>query len=123
MARIQIQFDQRILNAEVYNTFTGNAIIEVLPIQSIVNRWGEEIYFPIPIRLDLEKDARTEAQIGELGYWPAGKAFCIFFGATPVSINKEPRAVSPVNIFGRIEGDLDVLKEIKQSENVKVIFQ
>jgi len=51
-----------------------------------------------------------EVEVGEIGYWPEGKAFCIFFGPTPISQAGKIIPASAVNIIGRIEGDPTVLR-------------
>ena len=68
----------------------------------------------------VETDARTEVAIGDLGYWPVGSAFCIFFGPTPVSTDDTPRAYSPVNVFGRITGDASLLKSVRDGAGIRV---
>ena len=65
-------------------------------------------------------DARTEVEVGELGYWPVGRAFCIFFGPTPVSTGNQPRAYSPVNILGRVLGDATRLRSVRAGTSVSV---
>jgi hypothetical protein len=70
--------------------------------------------------MDLEPDAREEVEVGDLGYWPTGPAFCIFFGPTPVSTDQKPRAYSPVNIFGRTLQDTRVLKVIGGGAVIRV---
>jgi hypothetical protein len=51
-------------------------------------------------------------EIGELAVWEPGKAFCIFFGRTPVSTGNEPHAASPVVPIGRITDDCSVFKKL-----------
>ena len=75
---ILIQVGQIEVVAELNNTNTAQAIWEALPIKARVNLWGDEIYFSIPLSLDLE-NGQELVDIGDLGYWPTGKAFCIFF--------------------------------------------
>jgi hypothetical protein len=120
MNKIKIRFDQRIFTAELNDSPTAAAIWEQLPVESQVNTWGEEIYFEIPVDMPQEAGAREILSVGELGYWPAGKAFCIFFGPTPVSTDERPRAISPVNILGRILGDTQELKSIQDQVIVRL---
>jgi hypothetical protein len=108
------------LEAELGTSATAVKIIEALPFESIVNTWGDEIYFTIPVAVQQEHDARAEVDIGELAYWPMGKAFCIFFGPTPVSRDDKPRAYSPVNVFGRVLGDATALKGITNGARIRV---
>ena len=91
--------------ATLHDNTTADAVWAALPIAARGNRWGEEIYFEIPVRLSQAEDARDVLEAGELGYWPVGHAFCIFWGPTPASRSGEIRAYSPVNVFGQLEGD------------------
>jgi hypothetical protein len=106
--------------AELNDTATAQAIWEALPIKGRANLWGDEIYFSTPLRLKLE--ARQEViSIGDLGYWPDGNAFCIFFGPTPVSQGDEIRPASPVTVFGKVIGDATVFKKV--AEGTKIIIR
>jgi len=98
------------------DTPTARLIWEKLPIESSGNLWGEEIYFSIPVSSDLEKTARDTVERGELAYWPTGKAFCIFFGPTPLSEDDEIVSSDKVNIVGRIIGDPAKLKEFEDGD-------
>ena len=120
MARINISIENLSVEAEMLDTPTGQEILEALPIESSANVWGDEIYFDIPLRLEQEPEARAEVEVGDLAYWPAGPAFCIFFGPTPVSTGDRPRAYSPVNVFGRILGDAKQFKGIASGAAVRV---
>jgi len=99
------------------NPRTAEAIWKALPIKGKANRWGDEIYFSIPVDLKEEK-ARAEVEVGSVAYWPPGKALCIFFGPTPVSKHGEPRAYSPVNVFAKIVGDSTVFKKVEDNNEV-----
>ena len=79
-----------------------------------------EIYYSIPAAAELEDDAREVLEPGELGYWPPGSAFCIFFGATPISRGDECRAASKVNVFGKVLGDTTPLWDMKDGQNITV---
>jgi hypothetical protein len=97
------------LRAELNRSPTAERLYDALPIRASAQRWGDEIYFEIPVDVEAAPDARDVLEIGELAYWPPGDAFCIFFGPTPASSSHEPRAASPVNPLGRIVGDATVL--------------
>jgi hypothetical protein len=105
--------------AELNNTATAQAIWEALPIEGRVNLWGDEIYFSIPISLQLEAGQEV-VSAGDLGYWPEGDALCIFFGPTPVSRGNEIRPASPVTVFGRIIGDATVFKKVAAGTTITV---
>ena len=96
--------------AELNDTRTAQAIWETLPIKGRVNLWGDEIYFSIPLNLELELGQEL-VSIGDLGYWPQGNAFCIFFGPTPISQGDEIRPASPVTVFGKVIGDATAFKK------------
>ena len=117
---ITISVEDLTVDAELVPSATTIKILETLPFESTVNTWGDEIYFTIPVAMQQEPDARAEVEIGELAYWPMGKAFCIFFGPTPVSRDEKPRAYSPVNVFGRVLGDATVFKGIANGVRIRV---
>ncbi|MCX8044685.1 MAG: cyclophilin-like fold protein [Desulfobacterota bacterium] len=108
------------VTAQLADTPTGNAIWNALPITSEVNTWGDEIYFSIPVTIALEPDAAEVVACGDLGYWPNGSAFCIFFGPTPVSRPGEIRPASAVNVFGKVRGDTSVLKQVRPGSRIVV---
>jgi len=121
MSKIKIIFPQLELEAELNQSPCARKIFQALPLESRVQRWGEEIYFEIPVSAELESDARAEVEVGELGYWCAGQAFCIFFGPTPASKGKEPRAYEPVNIIGELSKvPKEALKQIPSGEKVRI---
>ena len=98
------------LEAELNDTFTAKAISNILPIIAAANTWGDEIYFSMPITLELE-NGQEVVDLGDLGYWPPGGAFCIFYGLTPASQGDEIRPASAVTIIGKVQGDVTALKQ------------
>lgn len=105
--------------AELNTTKTADAIWQALPLSGRANIWGEEIYFAIPVKMELE-EGHEIVEPGDLGYWPRGSALCIFFGPTPITRGEEIRAASPVNIFGKLTFDSKVFKEVKEGEKIIV---
>jgi len=118
--RIKICIGDSVVQGELNESPTASLIWEALPIEGKGNRWGEEIYFAIPVKAELDETARAVVERGDLGYWPQGHALCIFFGPTPVSRGDEIRPASPVNIVGNIKGDLRVLKEVAEGTMVRL---
>lgn len=116
--KIKIRVGPLNVEAELNDSKTAQLIWEALPIEGRVNTWGEEIYFSIPVKTGLETGSREVVSAGELGYWPTGHAFCIFFGPTPVSRGEEIRAASAVNIIGRLSGDPKVFRKVKDGEKI-----
>ena len=110
--KIRITVGNASLTANLKDNETARRIYDALPLNLPYNVWGDEIYFSIPVHLDLE-EGREIMEGGELAYWPPGNAFCIFYGRTPVSTDERPRAASAVSPFGKIEGDATVLRQIK----------
>jgi len=105
--------------AELNDTKTAQAIWEALPIKGHVNLWGEEIYFSIPLSLELESGQEL-VSIRDLGYWPQGSAFCIFFGQTPISQHDKIRPASPVTVFGKVIGDAGLFKQVASGMEITI---
>jgi hypothetical protein len=116
--KIKIEIGTLSVEAELNDSATAKKVAEVLPITASFNTWGDEIYFTIPVEAELDETAREEVEMGYLGYWPTGNAFCIFFGQTPMS---EPGRIIPasaVNIIGRVIGDAVRFKEVVHEKEV-----
>ena len=103
--------------AQLNESKTATAIWDVLPIHATGETWGDEIYFDIGLTVGLESP-RDVVAVGDLGYWPPGRAFCIFFGPTPLSRGAEIRPASPVNLVGRIVGEPRVFKRVSAGTRV-----
>lgn len=120
MRKIKITAGEVSATATLYDNDTAGAIWEALPLTAWGNRWGDEIYFNIPVHLPEAGDAREVMEAGELGYWPPANAFCIFWGPTPASQGDESRAASPVNPFGRLTGAPNVFDAVSGGTEVKI---
>ena len=120
MNSINLKFSNYTLNIKLRSTNTANAIKNILPFKSIVKTWGDEIYFEIPIKknLDLESDAKDVINLGEIAYWIDGKCIAIGYGKTPISQNNEIRLAAKTNIWG--DGVLDVkeLGKIRDGDEI-----
>ena len=108
------------LDAELNDSATARKVKKALPIRASISTWGDEIYFAIPVEEGLDSTAREEVDLGDLGYWPSGKAFCIFFGPTPVSPPDKIVPASAVNIIGRVLGDATQLREVLEEKEVLI---
>ncbi len=104
---------------------TFKAILENLPIEISINKWGEELYTDrTTIAVEQEDNAKTEVNELDVAYWPEGNAMCLFYGPTPISKDGKIPAYSPVNIIGKIidsSNKDDILNQIK--ERAKVIIR
>lgn len=105
---------------ELNESETANAIWEQLPIEAYVNVWGHEIYFEIPVKLPLE-NGKIRMNVGEVAYWPQGRALCFFFGPTPVSSDGTPVAISPVSPVGMVKGDPRLLEKVGDRTKVRLV--
>jgi hypothetical protein len=99
------------------NPKTLKAVLNALPIESTANRWGDEVYFETPVKTGLE-NAVQDVEVGDVAYWPPGRAICVFFGPTPVSKGDKPRAYSPVNVFAKITGNAKIFAKVKDGERI-----
>ncbi len=107
------------VDAELNDTQTAGAVWDALPIQGNGSTWGEEIYFRIPVDAELE-NGQEVVDLGDLGYWPPGQAFCLFFGLTPASRGDEIRPASEVTVIGKMTGDIGVLKGVSSGSPVVI---
>jgi hypothetical protein len=79
---MKINIGKMSMMADLNDSLTARKIFEVLPLTASLNTWGDEIYFSIPVNSPLEETSKEVVETGDLGYWPPGSAFCIFFGTT-----------------------------------------
>lgn len=107
------------MEAELNESKTAAAILNVLPLATEISTWGDEIYFEIPVKVGLE-NSTEEVQIGDLGYWPQGNCFCIFFGLTPISGEGKIKPASAVNIIGKLLADPKEWKKVQAGEWISI---
>lgn len=120
MLRIIIEINDIELTATISNNKTGLAIYNALPFNGIAQRWGDQILFDIPVKIDVDNNATRNVEVGDIAYCTMGSIFCIFFGRTPFSTGKKPKAFNLVNIFGKIEGNVELLKGVNSQSKVHV---
>ncbi len=113
MRRIRVTAGNVTATALLEDTAAARALGDALPVAGTGMRWGDEIYFRIPVDLG-EDDARPVVDRGDIAYWAPGSALCIFFGPTPVSAPGEIRPASPVTVVGRVEGDPGVFTDVPE---------
>ena len=116
---IKITAGPVVATALLNDSHTAQEIWQALPIEATGNTWGDEIYFSIPVHLGDENGQEVVA-LGDLGYWPPGNAFCIFFGPTPMSQGDEIRPASAVNVLGKLQGDPKVFKAVPSGTRVVI---
>jgi len=120
MRKIRFEFGAIALEAELLQTPTAHAIWKSLPIRGRVSRWGEEVYFEIPVAMKREADARALVEAGEIAYWPDGNAIAIGFGRTPISGPGEIRLASPCNVWAKAIGEVSSLAAVPAGASVTV---
>lgn len=108
-----------VVDAELNDIRTASAVWDALPIQANGSTWGDEVYFRIPVEAELE-NGQEVVELGDLGYWPPGQAFCLFFGPTPASQGDEIRPASEVTVIGKIIGHSGVLKGVSPSNSALI---
>jgi hypothetical protein len=104
---------------------TVQKIIENLPIEVSIHRWGDELYTEKTPIAEEPENAKIKVNLFDVGYWPEGRALCLFFGPTPISKDGEILAYSPVNIVGKIivhsNEEENFLNKI--SDDARVVFK
>ena len=100
---------------------TVKAILNALPLQVKINRWGDELYTDKTPIVAEEENARSVVDLLDVAYWPEGHSLCLFYGPTPISKSPdEILAYSPVNIVGKIISKNNILNHIKHNTIVTI---
>ncbi len=115
-----IELDGLQMDAEWNDSPTAKALEDALPLEADVQTWGDEIYFAVPVKMPLDATAVEIVEMGDLGYWPTGSAFCIFFGPTPASRGEEIRPASAVNVVGKVLGDPVAFKQVRPGARIRL---
>ena len=118
--RIRIVTGQLSLMAELNDSTSAQRLLQLLPLEIRMSRWGEEYYGNAGLQVAEEAGARAEMAVGELAVWPEGSAVCIFFGPTPASQGDEPRAIAKVNPIGSILDDVAPLRELGSTVRMRL---
>ncbi|MBI4597464.1 MAG: hypothetical protein HY737_03585 [Candidatus Omnitrophica bacterium] len=117
--RICFKSGERTFSAAFNDTAIAQAIGRQLPMTSTVQRWGEEIYFDVPVRMKNTSPTR-DVKVGDVAYWPEGPSLCIFFGKTPASKKDEPRPTSDVTIIGHTDAPAALLHSIEEGTSFTI---
>jgi len=114
---IKIKIGKLEIPARLNDSRIAGLIWEILPVKAVLNTWGDEIYFNIPVKAKPD-NPKEIVELGDLGYWPEGPAFCIFYGMTPVSRGDEIKPASSVEIVGKLEDVPQGLKKVASGETI-----
>lgn len=120
MARVRIAWQGGEVTAHLRETPTAKQLLGVLPCDARAQTWGDEVYFEVPLRAQLESDARQVVDPGTVCFWVEGGALALPFGPTPVSKGSECRLVTRCNVLGKIEGDPRRLQPVRQGMAIRV---
>lgn len=118
--KVLIQLDKIKVEVELNDSVTADKIYDALPIESIGNLWGDEVYFRTDIVSQIDETAKVTVELGDIAFWPPSNALCIFYGKTPVSTDEEIKPASAVNIVGKVTSDIEILKKLKEGAEIKV---
>ena len=100
---------------------TVKAILENLPVEANINKWGEELYTDKTSIIAQEENTKSEVNLLDVAYWPEGNALCLFYGPTPISKAGKIIPYSPVNIVGRIlSKDNNIIDKLKDTSKVLI---
>ncbi|NLE94164.1 MAG: hypothetical protein GX600_00580 [Dehalococcoidia bacterium] len=116
--RVRISSDTVAAYATLNDTNVADAVWNAMPLEVRMRTWGDELYGPVPLSLQLEAP-QEEVELGDLAFWPPGHALCIFFGLTPASTGDKPRAASNVTVFGRVESDPGVFRLVQDGQKLR----
>ena len=119
--RIVVEAGRRKLPAELSDSAAARIVAAALPLTARMSRWGDEYYGSVGLEIAEDGTGRELMEVGEIAFWPPGKALCLFFGRTPASTDERPRAASAVLPVGRVTADVDSLKGMGSS--LKVVFR
>ncbi|MDG2100917.1 MAG: hypothetical protein GWO78_04350 [Dehalococcoidales bacterium] len=123
MREIIFDFGDFFIEGILNDSPTSNLFYDLLPMNGESQIWGDEIYFSTQIKIENDDWAKETVELGDIAFWPPGNALCLFFGSTPISAPNEIRPASPTNIMGKINGDLELLKNVKPGDNIKVMYK
>ncbi len=108
--RVVIEEADLVLSVELNLSVSATALWAALPLEAPAQTWGDEVYFSVPVDCPPD-DAQATVPSGAVGYWPPGRAVCLFFGEQPVS---------PVNVIGVLGGDPAVLGAVAEGQTVRL---
>ena len=120
MAKIRIAWRSGEVTADLKDTPTAKKLLAALPCQARANTWGEEVYFNVPVKAQLESDALQVVDAGTVCFWVDGNALALPFGPTPISKGNECRLVSKCNLLGKITGDPHQLKSVRDGDEIRI---
>ena len=117
--KIRIEIEGLEFTIEINSTQLADLVWDKLPMEGSINLWGDEIYFQTDIEFE-PNDLKQVVGIGDVAFWPPGKALCLFFGQTPMSTRDEIRPASGVDVFGKLLVEPKLLKVVKPGQSINL---
>jgi hypothetical protein len=108
------------VTATLNDTPSSAALLAALPVTGAASTWGEEVYFDVGLRPDLEGDARQVVDPGTVCFWVQGSSLALPYGPTPISEGHECRLVTAVNVLGMLDDPPARLAEIAPGDAITV---
>jgi hypothetical protein len=122
-ARIRIAWPKGSLTATLDDTPTSRALVATVALNARAQTWGEEVYFEVPVKAALERNAKQVVSPGTVCFWVEGGAIALPWGRTPLSEGSEPKLVSPCNVLGRIDGDPRRLASVRGGDAITLTLE
>jgi hypothetical protein len=123
LARIRITWPKGAVSAILDDTPTARALVAALALKAKAQTWGEEVYFEIPVKATLEKDAKQVVPPGAVCFWVEGNSLALPWGRTPISEGDEPKLVTRCNVLGRIDGDARQLASVRSGDTMTLAME
>ncbi|MGE5516668.1 MAG: cyclophilin-like fold protein [Bacteroidota bacterium] len=120
MRKLRFTVGKVVIEADLFDTPTADALFAAAPFESRVTHWGGEVYFTVPVRTEREGDARDVVEPGELAFRVEGEAVVIAYGPTPNSEGEEIRLAMPANVWGRTNDDVTQLGKVEAGDLIRV---
>jgi len=122
-ARIRIAWPGGAAGAVLDDTPTARALVNALPLKAKAQTWGEEVYFEIPVKAALEKDAKQVVPPGTVCFWVEGNSLALPWGRTPISDGDGPKLVTRCNVLGMIDGDAKQLASVRPGDTIAISME
>ena len=118
--KIRIAWPRGVVTVLLNDTPNARALLTALPLNAEAQTWGEEVYFEIPVKALLERDAKQVVAPGTVCFWVEGRSLALPWGRTPISESDQPKLVTRCNVLGKIEGEAKQLATVRAGDAITV---
>jgi hypothetical protein len=122
-ARIRINWPKGGASVILEDTPSARELVSALPVKAKAQTWGEEVYFEIPVRAELEAGAKQVVPAGSVCFWVEGNSLALPWGRTPASRGDESRLVTRCNVLGAIDGDPRQLASVRSGDAITLTVE